>query len=113
MSILSHGHRRFTSREISTELVTKLKKDKQTSIPVAELPNLISEYFELLEDHLSSGDSVVVWQFGRFDVVKSKHPNFGKKSKHKSKKKHDYQKVKFTAVRKLKSRLTDHADKLD
>ncbi|AEG41784.1 HU family DNA-binding protein [Lactobacillus kefiranofaciens] len=113
MSYITNGHRRFTGREISEELVKKMKGEKQTTVSVDQLPNIISTYFDQIADHLSSGDSVVVLHFGRFDVVKSKQSNFEKNQRNKSKKKHDYQKVKFSAVRKLKTRLAQHADKLN
>lgn len=113
MSSLSNGHRRFTGKEISEELVRQMRQDKISSISINQVPELISSYFDQISNHLSSGDSVVVLHFGRFDVVKSKQSNFGKHQRNKSKKKHDYQKVKFTAVRKLKTRLTNHADKFN
>lgn len=46
MSNITNGHRRFTGREISEELVKKMKGEKQPTVSVDQLPNIISTYFE-------------------------------------------------------------------
>lgn len=112
-----NGQNRYTFsdivKEVQHQYASVNTNDAHIRVKPQVVDAVIRTFFEDLESHLVNRESVSIMRFGKFETRDSRPDNFGVKKTNKSKKRHKYQSIKFTAARSLKERATKIRDGLN
>lgn len=93
---------------------SKQQNGESTRLYYKDINTVLGAYAQVIAEHLSVGDSVLIRGLGRLDVEKTPdyYKNFRGKERFPTSKKHEYMSIKFVPSRVMKSKLTSRVDEL-